>query len=225
MIGRVFVTGGTGFLGKAILQRLVADGRHVVALSRSASSDATLKTLGAEAVRGDVLDREALLAAMHDCEVVYHVAGVNAFCLPDATELFRVNVDGSRTVVEAAAKAGVRNVIYTSSAAVLGEARGTIGTEDSPHRGSFLSNYERSKYEAERAVRSAAERQGVDVVYVLPSSVQGPGRTGGTARLLIGFLNGKLKLALNTRLSLVDIADCTEGHVLAEGQLMGRYGR
>jgi dihydroflavonol-4-reductase len=222
MTGPVFITGATGFLGKALLRRLVADGRPVVALVRSDSSGQALKDLGAEPVPGDVLEPEALLQCMNGCEVVYHLAGVNAFCLPDPSPLFRVNVDGSRNVVEAGAKAGVRRVVYTSSAATLGEAHGTVGKEDSPHRGWFLSNYERSKYEAERAVMQAAERVGVDVVYVNPSSVQGPGRTGGTARLLLDFVNDKLKAAVDTRLSLVDIADCTEGHILAEAK--GRPG-
>jgi dihydroflavonol-4-reductase len=214
--GRVFITGASGFVGKAILKRLIADGRHVVALARSETSAATLKELGAETVPGDVLQPESVLEGMRGSEVVFHVAGVNAFCLPDPAPLFRVNVEGSRTVIDAAARADVRRVVYTSSAATLGEAQGTIGDERSPHRGSFLSNYERSKYEAERAVREAAERLGVDVVYLLPSSVQGPGRTGGTARLLLDFANGKLKAAVGTRMSLVDVADCTEGHILAE---------
>jgi dihydroflavonol-4-reductase len=214
--GRVFVTGATGFLGKAVLQRLVADGRPVVALARSESSARTLKDLGAAPVLGDVLEPGGVLEGMQGCDVVYHLAGLNAFCLPDPSPLFRVNVEGSRNVVEAAARAGVRRVVYTSSAAVLGEVRGTIGREDSPHRGWFLSNYERSKYEAEQAVRNVAEKLGADVVYVSPSSVQGPGRTGGTAKLLLNFVNGKLKAAVDTRLSLVDVADCTEGHVLAE---------
>jgi dihydroflavonol-4-reductase len=222
MPGRVFITGASGFVGKAILERLVADGREVVALARSESSARMLKDLRAEVVEGDVLQPEGVGEGMRGCEVVYHVAGVNVLCLPDPSSMFRINVEGSRGVIEAAAKAGVRRVVYTSSAATLGEVQATVGDERSRHRGSFLSNYERSKYEAERAVREAAERLGVDVVYVLPSSVQGPGRTGGTARLLLDFVNGKLKAVVATRLSLIYIADCTEGHVLAETR--GRPG-
>jgi dihydroflavonol-4-reductase len=211
-----FVTGGTGFLGNAIVEELVAAGRPVRALARSDKAAEALAGLGAEPVRGDVLDRASLDAGVAGCEAVYHAAGANAFCLPDPSPLYEVNVDGSRAVVLAAAAAGVRRLVYTSSAATLGEERGSVGNEDAVHRGWFLSDYERSKFEAERAVLDAARETGLEVVCVNPSSAQGPGRTGGTARLLLGYLNGTLRSAVDTRLSVVDIADCTRGHLLAE---------
>jgi dihydroflavonol-4-reductase len=206
----VFVTGGTGFLGGAIIERLIAQGRPVKALTRSEDGAGKLRALGAEAVRGDVLDHEALRDAMRRCRVVYHAAGVNAFCLRDPS--------GSSNAVQAAADAGVRRLVYTSSAATLGEARGSHGRESSTHRGWFLSHYERSKFEAERAVLAAAHARGLEVVVVNPASVQGPGRATGTARLLLDYLNGKLKYVVDATFSLVDIADCIEGHLLAESR-------
>jgi dihydroflavonol-4-reductase len=211
----VFVTGGTGFLGRALVERLVADGRRVRALARSDEAAQASAQLGAEPVRGDVLAPETLAAAIDGCELGFHVAGLNAFCLRDPSPLYRVNVEGSRNVVRAASSAGVRRLVYTSSAATLGEPEGTVGDETTVHRGSFLSHYERSKLEAERAVLELAAKAELDVVCVNPSSVQGPGRTGGTAKLLLDFLNGRLPALVDSRLSLVDIADCTEGHVLA----------
>jgi dihydroflavonol-4-reductase len=211
-----FITGGTGFLGRAIIEQLVAADRPVRALARSDAAAEALAALGAEPVPGDVLDRASLEAGVAGCEVAYHVAGANAFCLPDPSPLYEVNVTGSHNVVLAAAAAGVRRLVYTSSAAALGEERGAVGSEESVHRGWFLSDYERSKYEAERALLDAAGETGLEVVCVNPSSVQGPGRTGGTARLLLGYLNGRLRSAVDTRLSVVDIADCTRGHLLAE---------
>ena len=215
---RVFVTGGTGFIGKALVEALVHEGRTVRALARSDAAAATLAELGAEPVRGDVLDGESLAAGLDGCDVAFHVAGANAFCLPDPSPLYEVNVTGSRTVVLAAAAAGIRRLVYTSSAATLGEERGSVGSEEAVHRGWFLSDYERSKFEAERAVLDVARETGLDVVCVNPSSVQGPGRTGGTAKLLLGYLNGTLRSAVDTRLSVVDIADCTSGHLLAEAK-------
>lgn len=205
-------------MGRAIVERLVAEGRDVTALARSEGSAGELAAIGARPARGDVLEPEGLRAAMAGSEVVYHVAGANAFCLADPTPLFRVNVEGSLNVVSAAAEAGVSRLVYTSSAAALGEARGTVGSESSPHRGWFLSSYERSKFEAERAVVAEAARSGLDVVSVNPASVQGPGRTRGTAKLLLDYLNGRLKFLLDARMSLVDVADCTEGHLLAEAR-------
>lgn len=184
-------------------------------LARSGASAEVLAELGAEPVRGDVLDLDALAAAMRGCEVVYHAAGANAFCLRDPSPLFEVNVGGSENVVRAAAQAGVRRVVYTSSAATLGEASGTIGSEGSAHRGWFLSDYERSKFEAEQAVFAAAREAGLEVISVNPASVQGPGRATGSAKLLLDFLNGRIPAVVDSQLSLVDIADCTEGHLLA----------
>jgi dihydroflavonol-4-reductase len=106
-------------------------------------------------------------------------------------------------------------VVYTSSAATLGERKGTVGSEQSPHRGWFLSNYERSKYEAERDVLETAGELGVEVICLNPASVQGPGRATGSTRLLLDYLNGRLKVVVDSTLSLIDIADCVTGHMLA----------
>ena len=215
MAGPVLITGGTGVVGRPLVERLVGEGVELRALARSEDSAAVLRDLGAEPVRGDVLDQDVLSAAMRGCVLVYHAAGYNAFCLRDPTPMFEVNVRGSENVVRAAAQAGVARVVYTSSAATIGERKGTIGSEDSPHRGSFLSDYERSKFEAERAVLAAAEETGAAVVCVNPASVQGPGRASGSTRLLLDYLNGRLKAVVDSTLSLVDVDDCTTGHLLA----------
>jgi dihydroflavonol-4-reductase len=214
----VLVTGGSGFIGGAILDALVARGRPVRALARSAKSADDLRARGAVPVPGDVLDAGSLVRAMEGCAVAYHAAGVNSFCLADPGPMERVNVDGSANVIAAAASAGVGRVIYTSSAAAIGEAPGTTGTETAAHRGWFLSQYERTKYLAEVRVLQEAAARGVSVVCVSPSSVQGPGRLHGTARLLLRYLEGRLRFLLDTPISFLDIADCTAGHLLAESR-------
>lgn len=221
----VLVTGGSGVVGRAVVRRLVEAGRPVKALARSREAAEAVSGLGATPVPGDVLDTDSLAAAVAGCEAVYHVAGVNQFCLRDPSPMHRVNVTGSVNVVDAAASAGVARVVYTSSAVVLGEERGTVGREDSRHRGTFLSAYERSKYDAERAVLRRAEAAEVEVVCVNPSSVQGPGRATGTGEVMMQYLRGRLKLWVPTTVSLVDIDDCAEGHVRAEtkGQAGERY--
>lgn len=216
MSGPAFVTGGSGFVGGALLERLVADGREVRALARSDEAAEGVSELGAIPVAGDVLDLDGLTDVMHGCEVVFHAAGVNAICLRDPRLMLHTNVEGSGNVIVAARRAGVRRVVYTSSASAIGEPHGTVGREDSPHRGSFLSSYERSKYLAERRVIAWSEGLGVDVVSVNPSSVQGPGRTGGSARLLLDLANGRLPALVDATLSIVDVADCTQAHLLAE---------
>jgi dihydroflavonol-4-reductase len=214
-VTRVFVTGGSGLIGGALLARLRERGDTVAALARTDAAAAAVRERGAEPVRGDTLDEDALAAGMDGCELAYHLAGINTLCPDDPIALFDVNVRGPEAVVRAAARAGVARVVYTSSAAAVGEAKGSTGSEDSPHRGWFLSAYERSKREGELAAFAAARRAGVELVAVNPSSVQGPGRSGGTGRILIAYLNGRLRAFVDTRISIVDIRDCVEGHVLA----------
>ncbi|MDQ3783959.1 MAG: NAD-dependent epimerase/dehydratase family protein [Actinomycetota bacterium] len=218
MTNRVFMTGASGFLGRAICTRLVEQGRDVVALARSDGAATVVAGMGARVHRGDILNEDSLAGAMEGCDVVYHVAGVNAFCLADPSPLYRGNVLGSQNVVAAAHKAGVTRIVYTSSAATIGEIKGSVGSETSAHRGFWLSQYERSKFEAEAAMFLAAGRAGIDVVSVNPASVQGPGRTSGTARLLIDYANGQLKVAIDTTMSIVDVVDCAQGHILAESR-------
>jgi dihydroflavonol-4-reductase len=217
--GRAVVTGATGFLGRAIVEHLVATGRPVSALVRSDAAADTVLALGAEPVRGDLRDPSTLEAAFTDCDAVYHAAGVNAFCLPDPRLLYEVNVAGSRAVALAAATAGVGRLIYTSSAVTM--EPGAQRDRASVNRREFPSEYARSKVEAEQAVMQVAEQTGLTVVCVNPASVQGPGRTSGTARLLLGYLNGRLRLAVNGPLNVVDVADCTRGHILAEEHGVG----
>jgi dihydroflavonol-4-reductase len=221
-MSRVFLTGATGFIGGALLERLVRRGDAVVALARSDAAAATLAARGAAVARGDVLDEDALADGMAGCELAFHVAGINTLCPDDPARLLQVNVRGNETAVRAAARAGIGRLVLTSSAATLGEARGEVGSETSPHRGWFLSTYERSKHDGELAARAAARRAGLDLVTVNPSSVQGPGRTHGTGRILIGYLNGRLRVFLDTDVSLLDIDDCVEGHLLAADR--GRGG-
>jgi dihydroflavonol-4-reductase len=210
-VTRVFLTGGSGLIGGALATRLVERGDELVALARSDAAERPLAARGARVVRGDTLDEDALASGMAGCELVYHVAGVNTMCPNDPATLFHVNVRGAEAAVRAAARAAVPRVVLTSSAASLGEPGGTVGSEDSPHRGSYLSVYERSKHEGEVAAFAAARRAGIELVSVNPSSVQGPGRAGGTGRIMIAYLNGRLRAFVDTRIS---IADCVEGHLL-----------
>ncbi len=212
---RVFISGGTGVIGTALLTRLLDRGDEVVALARSDASARALEARGVRVVRGEAFDEAALAAGMEGCALAFHVAGINSLCVEDPTEMERLNVGGAAAAVRAAARAGVGRLIHTSSAATIGEPTGSVGTETTPHRGWYLSTYERTKTEGERAALTAAREIGQDLVCVNPSSVQGPGRSGGTARFLLAFLDGRLKVFVPTNISLVDIDDCVTGHLLA----------
>jgi dihydroflavonol-4-reductase len=220
MTDRVLLTGGTGFVGGLLLARLVAEGRQVRALVRRPADRERLPDPRVELALGDLGNQESLARAADGCAVVYHAAGLNQLCLPDPSPLYRVNVEGTRRVLEAARQAGVRRVVHTSSAATLGGDGTREVDESAGPPGEFTSHYARSKFEAERL---ALDFDGTEVVAVNPSSVQGPGRTTGTAKVFIGYLNGRLPFDLPARFGLCYTDDCVNGHLLAEAK--GRPGQ
>lgn len=212
---RVFVTGGTGVIGTALVGRLLERGDEVIALARSDAASRSLEARGARVVRGEGDDEDALARGMVGCVKVFNVAGVNELCVEDPRPMERMNVGGAVAAVRAAARAGVARLVHTSSAATIGEPPGSVGSERTPHRGWYLSNYERTKTEGEHAALATSREVGQDLVLVNPSSVQGPGRAGGTGRILLAFLDGRLRVFVPTHVSLVDIDDCVTGHLLA----------
>lgn len=217
----VAVTGGSGVVGRAVVRHLVAAGEDVWALARSPRSSHVLSSLGAKVVSGDMFDVEAVNRLVEGRHKVFHIAGVNQMCSRDPALMWRGNVEGSVMVLEASVRAGVTRFIHTSSAVTIGEPRGTVGSETSLHRGHFLSEYERSKAVAERLVLDRADV--IEVVSVNPSSVQGPGRSTGTAEIFLAIARGNLPLLVDATISLVDIDDCARGHLLAADR--GRNGR
>lgn len=222
MTPEVAITGASGFVGGDLAARLVGQGRTVRALVRSRASADRVRELGTEPVLVGLDDEAGLREALWGVPLLFHVAGVNETCPRDVAAMDRVNVDGTRHVVAAAADAGVGRVVVTSSAATIGEAEGTIGAEHTAHTGEYLSPYARSKHRSELAAFAAGEELGVEVVAVNPSSVQGPGRSGGSARLILYALRKRRPWLFDTTVSLVDIADCTDGHLAAAER--GRAG-
>lgn len=210
---KVAVTGGSGVVGGALVRHLIDAGHDVSALARSPTATERVASMGAIPVQGDVLDATSLMSLVRGAEVVFHVAGVNDMCTRDPELMWRVNVEGTRAVMTACRSEGVGRLVHTSSAVTVGEANGVVADENTVHRGFFLSEYERSKHAAERVLLNEAD--GLDVVSVNPSSVQGPGRATGTGRIFLAAANGRLPLLFDTWVSLVDIDDCARGHLLA----------
>ncbi|MYH05559.1 MAG: NAD-dependent epimerase/dehydratase family protein [Acidimicrobiia bacterium] len=215
------ITGATGIVGGAMLRHLSGQDHKPRALVRSEEAAALVSEMGAEPVRGDITDPDTLAPAMEGVDLLYHVAGLNVMCPRRPEELTEVNVNGSVNVMRTARRAGVRRVVYTSSAMVMGERKGEVGDEQTTHRGSYLSHYGRSKHLAEQAV--IAEATDLELVIVNPSSVQGPGRKTGTGKLLLDVVNGRLPVMMDTWVSIVDIDDCARGHLLAASR--GKPGR
>ncbi|WP_186391516.1 MULTISPECIES: NAD(P)-dependent oxidoreductase [unclassified Pannonibacter] len=171
------VTGGSGFVGGHLIRRLLSDGWRVLALGRSDKARAEIEALGAEPVEGDLLDRTALAGAMEGIEVVFHVAA--HFKLWGPVSLFRrINVEGTRNVVDAAERAGVRRIVYVSAAAVVmgrPEPMRRV-TEDMPLHKMPFAPYAASKAEAEEVLLAAnGRRADFSTVAIRPPFIWGPG--------------------------------------------------
>jgi dihydroflavonol-4-reductase len=219
---KTLVTGGTGFVGGAIVERLVHRGREVRVLARPTSRVAHLEDLGVEIVRGDILDSESMLNAVADCNVVYHAAAIYDLWVPDPEELRRTEVEGTKCVLESCLRSGVERVIHTSTALAIGEPKGCTGNEKTTHRGYFLGHYERAKFEAERQALSYVE-QGLAVICVNPAAVYGAGDFKPSGRSLVDVLSGRIPMLFPGSWSIVHRDDVAEGHILAETE--GTPGR
>ncbi len=172
-----FVTGGAGFLGSAVVGRLVARGDEVVGLARSEDGATRLTRLGAVPVRGDITDARVLSQLLNDVDVVFHIAGAYRVGVPESEheEMFKINVDGTTIVLDAALTAGVRRIVYVSTVGVFGNTRGRVVDEtyERPDR-DFLSYYDATKYMAHR-VAVARQAAGAPIVIAQPGAIYGPG--------------------------------------------------
>lgn len=170
------VTGGTGFVGSHIVRVLLEDGHSVHVLHRQSSKLDALEGLDYETAIGDITDYDSMVVAFENCDWVFHVAAVADYWRADHDWMFEVNVEGTRKVLQAAKDAGVKRVIFTSSASAVG-----LSEDGTPSNESVEFNlspkqfpYAYSKVLAENIVREAAS-SGQDVVMLNPSVVIGPG--------------------------------------------------
>ena len=220
----IFITGSTGVVGKPLLRKIVDQGHNVFALSRSQNNDHFFSDLGVKKIEGDLFT-EAIYDELSDCNIaaIFHIAGVNKMCSKNPEGMFKANIEGTKEMLQLGNRLKIKKFIYTSSAVTLGEEIGTVGNELSDHRGYFLSKYEESKFLAEK--EAFDYDKDFEFVSVNPSSVQGPGRVSGTAKLLISTLNKTYPPLIRNNISIVDIDDCTDGHyqALLNGKDNQRY--
>lgn len=221
----ILVTGGTGFVGANLVRALLADGHSVRVLARPQSDRRALAGCPVEVVPGDLLDRNSLGRAVTGCRVVFHVAADYRLWTRTPSALYRANVDGTRNVLEACARAEVERVVYTSTVGALGIPEdGRPGAETTPARlEEMVGPYKRSKFLAERVAEEYAAR-GVPVVIVNPSAPVGPWdvKPTPTGQMIVDFLRGRMVATLDTGLNLVHVRDVARGHILAAEK--GRIG-
>lgn len=216
---KTFVTGSTGFIGASIVRELLKDGREVRVLVRASSDTSNLSGLNVEFWKGDLLDRESLAQGLKGCDVLYHAAADYRLWTRTPDEMYRINVGGTESILEAAMENGLARVIYTSSVGTLGNpGDGTPGTEDTPVLPTdMVGHYKKSKYMAERVAEKFVSR-GLPLVVVNPSTPVGPGdiKPTPTGKIIVDFLKRRMPAYLDTGLNIIAVEDCARGHILAE---------
>lgn len=221
---KVFVTGGTGFIGGALIEKLLTDGHEVRALVRNAEKAKPLVAKGVETIIGDLKDISPIKGALSDCEALFHLGSISRWWLEDKKEYYRVNVLGTKLLMELALEEGVGRIVYTSSLAAIRQPKGMMSRESLEHKGDFESRYSRSKHLAEKEVLSLYREKGLPVVILNPGVVIGPGSVKTFDRMLIEYVNKRLKFIPfpDTVVPLIFIDDVVKAHIQALGA--GREG-
>jgi len=225
---KAFVTGATGFLGSHIARVLADQGADLRLLVRPTSNLKNLEGLKAETATGDLRDATSLAKAISCCDTVFHVAADYRLWVRAPDEMYRSNVEGTRAILDAARRSGVRRVVYTSSVATMGfTSNGSPADEDSPVAlADMIGHYKRSKFMAEQVALEAG-RSGLHVVTVNPTTPVGEQdiKPTPTGRIVVDFLQRKFPAYVETGLNLVDVRECARGHVsaLERGKSGERY--
>ncbi len=226
---KTLITGASGFVGSAVLRRLIETGHSVRALIRQHSDRRNLEGLRVEICFGDLTDRHSLDRAMAGCSTLFHVAADYRLWVPQPSSIYECNVNGTRNIMSAAAQAGVTRIVYTSSVATLGlTGDGTPADEDTPvSLSDMIGDYKRSKFLAEAEVRRMAKEQRLPVVIVNPSTPVGPRdiKPTPTGRIIVDAVSGRMPAYVDTGLNLVHVDDVATGHILAleRGKIGERY--
>ncbi|NQW00460.1 MAG: NAD-dependent epimerase/dehydratase family protein [Rhodospirillales bacterium] len=224
----ILVTGGTGFVGSALIRLLLARGDSVRALARPGSDRRNLAGLDVETIEGDLLQPATLAPALKGCTGLYHVAADYRLWTRDPAAMFAANVDGSKAIIRAAAEAGVGRIVYTSSVATLGIVKDGIADEQTPvGYGDMIGVYKQSKFRAEQAVQRLIDEDGAPVVIVNPSTPIGPRdiKPTPTGRMIVEAAAGRMPAFVDTGLNIAHVDDVAAGHLLAfdKGKVGQRY--
>ena len=208
------VTGASGFLGWHIAKILLEQGHRVRALCRPTSE---IRELAVERVTGDLRDADSLARAADGCERAYHVAADYRLWSKHPKDLYAANVEGTRNLFDAAARAGVQRIVYTSTVGCIGMPPGKLGDENTPVSESDMTgHYKLSKWQAEQ-VALEKSRAGAPIVIVNPTAPVGDHdwKPTPTGKIIVDFLAGRLPAFVDTGLNLVDVRDVAQGHILA----------
>jgi nucleoside-diphosphate-sugar epimerase len=214
-MGRYFVTGATGFLGGELTKQLISGGHRVAALVRDPAKAGILRMLGVELHQGDITDRASLIEPMRGADGIFHCAAWYKVGVP-SQEAERINVGGTRHVLEVMRELRVPKGVYTSTVAVFSDTRGAMPDERYRYDGPHLSEYDRTKWEAHYQVALPMIANGLPLVIVQPGVVYGPGDTSGLHTALVDLLRKRLPATpRRTAFCWGYVEDMARGHLLA----------
>jgi dihydroflavonol-4-reductase len=221
------VTGASGFLGSHVARQLVARGDDVRVLLRASSHNRAIGDLSLEYVTGDLRDPASLERAMKGVQRVFHVAADYRLWARRSKEIYESNVGGTKNLLDAAKRAGVEQLIYTSTVATIAVDRPQLPNEFTDAKlDEMVGHYKRSKWMAEREVLNAA-REGFPVIVAMPTTPVGPWdwKPTPTGKIILDFLNGKMPGYVETGLNFVGVEECAAGHLLVaeKGKVGERY--
>jgi dihydroflavonol-4-reductase len=221
------VTGAAGFLGSHVARQLVARGDEVRVLLRASSTNRAIADLSLEYVTGDLRDPVSLDRAMKGVKRVFHVAADYRLWAKRSREIYDSNVGGTKNLLEAAKRAGVEQLIYTSTVATIAVDRPQLPNEFTDAKlEEMVGHYKRSKWMAEREVLNAA-KSGLPVIVAMPTTPVGPWdwKPTPTGKIILDFLNGKMPGYVETGLNFVGVEECAAGHLLIaeKGKVGERY--
>lgn len=223
------ITGATGFVGAAVLRKLVAEGLAVKALVRPSSDRRNLEGVACTPVEGDLRDIDSLRAALRGCDILFHVAADYRMWARNPMDIVAANVQGTRNIMQAAREAGIGRLVYTSSVATLAPSWNGRPTDESTAVGydDMIGGYKRSKFLAEEVVRRMTVEAGLPAVIVNPSMPVGPRdiKPTPTGRLVVEAASGRMPAYVDTGLNVVHVEDVADGHWLAfeKGEVGARY--
>lgn len=226
---KTLITGASGFVGSAVLRKLIDDGHEVRALVRPNSDRRNLAGLELELFEGDLGDPDSLRRAVTGCNKLFHVAADYRLWIPNPDYMYNINVVGTCNLLRFAAEAGAEKIVYTSSVAALGLTQdGSPANEETPVvPDKIVGHYKHSKYLAEQSVIKLYTDEKVPVIIVNPSTPVGPRdiKPTPTGRIIVDTLNRRMPAYVDTGLNVVHVDDVAAGHLLAckKGTLGEKY--
>ena len=188
----IFITGGTGFIGRYTTELLGKSGHQIKLLIRKTSNTSILGKTKFTKVEGDLSDKKSLLEGMKDCDSVINIAAHYTFWESDKNIYSEVNISGTKNVMECALETGIKKIVHISTAGIYGKPKEEPFTEESQVGPVQFSEYFRTKYEAEKIVWDLFKQKGLPVVVIYPVCVLGAGDTKASGRYISDLINRKL---------------------------------